>query len=182
MGWISSSAKRVVLVGLLLGGTARGGDCDDATIRKVLQGFENRSSISRIGEIALCGQVAVDCIMDFAEEPQMLYASLYRTGAPQTGRIGPLRNTPYLLTTLRWIEAPYPVDRLATMVEKGMGPLHPHGSLDAALRVLAESGHDRARALIELHLSLAQGSHNPTDQEWAQALREHLKLWESSCL
>jgi hypothetical protein len=153
---------------------------DAATVKGWLDDFNSRNYTRHGKELASAGQLAVDCIMDYAETGHAHYASVYRKGAVPTPRIAPLRNLIPMLEVLPKVDAPFPVERLAVLTEKGMGPLNFRGAPNTVLAILAQSGHDRARALIQHHRDLALRSSNPMDKEWVKAMEAHLKTWEAS--
>jgi HEAT repeat protein len=152
---------------------------DAATVKGWLDDFKRSNYALHEREIAAAGQLAVDGIMDYAETGHVHYASIYRKGAVPSQRLDPLRNLVPMLRVLPKVNAPFPVERLAVLIEKGMGPLNPEGAANTVLALLAQSGHDRALALIRHQRDLALKSSNPMDREWVNAMEEHLKTWET---
>ncbi len=180
--WRPSARSRLwmngfVLAALLFGIPVHGQSFDEHTIRQRLDHFRRTNINPSAREITAGGQVAVDCIMDYVEEGHPEYASVYVKGAAPTPRIRPLRNLSRFLELLRRVNAPYPVERLAVLVEKGMGPTTHRSALNTVFRLLAESGHDRARFMIAYHHDLALQSKHPIDAAWAKAAESHLHTW-----
>lgn len=157
---------------------AHGQEYDRHAITHKLNVFRRGSPDRFSKEITRGGPIAVDCIMDFIEASHPHYGSLHKKGVTPTARFGPLKNLGAFFDLLRSVNAPYPVDRLAVLVEKGMGPANHRSALNSVLRLLAESGHDRARMLITHHHKMALQSRHPIDADWANVTSQHLLTWE----
>lgn len=160
---------------------------------KELGDEELREIILRYGEsgsrdsdackpIFTCGTRATDCVFDVLMTVRRYTSATRRAGATPRVQIDSVRNPEYILRLIAKIEAPTPVDRLCEFIEHGLqnNPGRGDTCLDAALWLLAASGHPKGLAYLQYVRDCDAKSFDPDDRFRVARLDDCIQAWETN--